>query len=103
MNTSLEILQADIDARRSVISKLDGWVRQGEVTFSKMSTIYSGCNWLVLYIWPQIWRADIESQLAEVSKQLRSLDRNSKEQQVNILANPSIRYQWIISDLLFAY
>lgn len=58
MNTSLEILQADVDSRRSVISKLDGWVRQGEV-----------------------WRSDIETQLAEINKQLRGLDRTAKDQQ----------------------
>ena len=58
VNTSLEILQADVDSRRGVISKLDGWVRQGE-----------------------IWRSDIEAQLAEIGKQLRAVDRVSKEQQ----------------------
>jgi hypothetical protein len=52
----LEVLQQDVDSRRSVVSRMDSWARQGE-----------------------IWRDDMEGQLASVNRQLKEVSRGVKE------------------------
>lgn len=62
----LEVLQQDIDARRSVVSRMDSWARQGE-----------------------IWREDMEAQLVALNRQIKELSRQTKENQSTISDVPS--------------
>jgi len=48
----LEVLQTDIDARRSVVSRMDSWARQGE-----------------------IWRDDMENQLSSITRQIKDTNK----------------------------
>ena len=52
----VEVLQQDVDSRRSVVSRMDSWARQGE-----------------------IWRDDMEGQLTSVNRQLKEVSRSVKE------------------------
>jgi len=56
-NGLLELLQNDNESKRIVISKMDNWIRQGE-----------------------IWREDIDNKIDIISKQMKSLDRTRLEQ-----------------------
>jgi len=62
----LEVLQQDVDARRSVVSRMDSWARQGE-----------------------IWREDMEAQLVALNRQIKELSRQSKENQSSLSDAPS--------------
>ncbi len=52
----LEVLQQDVDARRSVVSRMDSWARQGE-----------------------IWRDDMEGQLTTINRQIKDVTKGLKE------------------------
>ena len=52
----LEVLQHDVDARRSVVSRMDSWARQGE-----------------------IWRDDMEGQLTTINRQIKDVTKGVKE------------------------
>ncbi len=52
----LEVLQQDVDARRSVVSRMDSWARQGE-----------------------IWRDDMEGQLTTINRQIKDVTKGVKE------------------------
>ena len=51
----LEVLQQDVDARRSVVSRMDSWARQGE-----------------------IWRDDMEGQLTTINRQIKDVTKGVK-------------------------
>ena len=60
-NTLLEILQHDVESRRSTVAKLDSWVRQGE-----------------------LWRSELDSQLSELKAHLKQSQRQNNENKENI-------------------
>jgi len=57
MNGMMELLQNDNESKQLVISKMDSWIRQGE-----------------------IWREEIDNKLEIINKQMKSLDRTRVEQ-----------------------
>lgn len=56
-NGFVELLQNENDSKRSVIAKMDHWIRQGE-----------------------IWREDLDGKVETLTKLTKSLDRTRTEQ-----------------------
>lgn len=54
----MDAIQQDVDGRRSILSKMDLWARQGET-----------------------WREEVDVQLSSIIKQVKILDRKLQEQQ----------------------
>ena len=62
----LEVLQQDIDARRSVVSRMDSWARQGE-----------------------IWRDDMEGQITALNRQIKDMNKHVADHRETISDSPS--------------
>jgi len=62
----IEVLQQDIDARRSVVSRMDSWARQGEV-----------------------WRDDMENQMNSMNRQIKECKNLIHNQQTSMTDVPS--------------
>jgi hypothetical protein len=89
VNGFIELLQGENESKRSVITKMDNWIRQVHIVFQR--TVPRSRQLTAQLLQGEIWREDLDGKVDTLTKITKSLERTRNEQR-ELMAEHATRY-----------